>query len=61
MTKVPRTQPSETVPLKNSDLNWLDQRQFPFTHRFIEIDGHRVHYVSEGSGPTVLFVHGNPT
>jgi haloalkane dehalogenase len=25
------------------------------------IDGHLVHYIDEGTGPTLLFVHGNPT
>jgi pimeloyl-ACP methyl ester carboxylesterase len=26
-----------------------------------DTDGHTVHYVDEGSGPTLLFLHGNPT
>jgi haloalkane dehalogenase len=34
---------------------------FPFESRFVDIDGHSVHYVDEGSGPTLLFLHGNPT
>jgi haloalkane dehalogenase len=40
---------------------WVDDHLFPFESRFIDIDGHRVHYVDEGSGPTLLFLHGNPT
>jgi haloalkane dehalogenase len=40
---------------------WVDDRLFPFESRFIEIDGHSVHYVDEGSGPTLLLLHGNPT
>ncbi|WP_067813767.1 alpha/beta fold hydrolase [Nocardia inohanensis] len=40
---------------------WVDDDLFPFRSRFIEIDGHSVHYVDEGSGPTLLFLHGNPT
>jgi haloalkane dehalogenase len=40
---------------------WVDDALFPFESRFVEIDGHRVHYVDEGSGPTLLFLHGNPT
>ena len=35
--------------------------QYPFKSRFLDLDGHRLHYVDEGSGPTVLMVHGNPT
>jgi haloalkane dehalogenase len=34
---------------------------FPFESRFLEVDGHRVHYIDEGVGPTLLLVHGNPT
>lgn len=40
---------------------WVDDDLFPFESRFIEIDGHTVHYVDEGSGPTLLMLHGNPT
>ncbi|NKX90406.1 alpha/beta fold hydrolase [Nocardia coubleae] len=41
---------------------WVDDELFPFESRFVEIDGHTVHYVDEGSGgPTLLFLHGNPT
>ncbi len=34
---------------------------YPFESRFAEIGGHRMHYVDEGSGEPVVFVHGNPT
>jgi len=40
---------------------WLDPRAYPFISRTVEIEGARVHYVDEGEGPTVLFVHGVPT
>lgn len=40
---------------------WVDDELFPFTSRFVAIDGHTVHYVDEGSGPTLLLLHGNPT
>ncbi len=35
--------------------------EFPFESHFLDLDGHRLHYVDEGSGPAVLMVHGNPT
>ncbi len=35
--------------------------EYPFTSRFLDIDGVRMHYVDEGSGEPLLFVHGNPT
>lgn len=40
---------------------WVPDRLFPFQSRFCEIDGSRVHYIDEGAGPTLLFLHGNPT
>lgn len=40
--------------------DWVDDTLFPFESRFIDIDGHSVHYVDEGSGPTLLLLHGNP-
>ncbi|OAP26785.1 MULTISPECIES: alpha/beta fold hydrolase [Amycolatopsis] len=40
---------------------WADDDLFPFTSRFVDIDEHTVHYVDEGSGPTLLLLHGNPT
>ncbi|MEI8409127.1 MULTISPECIES: alpha/beta fold hydrolase [unclassified Kribbella] len=40
---------------------WVDDELFPFESRFVSIDGHNVHYVDEGSGPTLLLLHGNPT
>jgi haloalkane dehalogenase len=41
--------------------DWVDDDLFPFESHFVEIDGHRVHYVDEGTGPTLLLLHGNPT
>lgn len=49
-TKVPAERPA-----------WVDRELFPFQSRFVAIDGHTVHYVDEGSGPTLLLLHGNPT
>ncbi len=40
---------------------WVDPSLFPFESRFVEIDGHTVHYVDEGEGPLLLMLHGNPT
>lgn len=37
--------------------------EFPFQSKFIEINGHNLHYIDEGNadGDTFLFLHGNPT
>ena len=34
---------------------------FPVEHRFLDLNGTRLHYVDEGSGETLLLLHGNPT
>ncbi|MFK7803538.1 MAG: haloalkane dehalogenase [Anaerolineae bacterium] len=34
---------------------------FPFESNYIEVKGSRMHYVDEGSGDPILFLHGNPT
>jgi len=35
--------------------------EYPFASRFLDLDGHRLHYIDEGQGDTLLCVHGNPT
>ncbi len=34
---------------------------YPFDSHFLDIDGHRMHYVDEGAGHALVLVHGNPT
>jgi haloalkane dehalogenase len=34
---------------------------FPFVPRYLQQDGHRMHYVDEGGGDPVLCLHGEPT
>jgi haloalkane dehalogenase len=40
---------------------WLPERLYPFESHYADVDGARVHYVDEGSGPPLLLLHGNPT
>jgi haloalkane dehalogenase len=41
---------------------WLDRAAYPFLNRWLEIaPGQRMHYIDEGQGETLLFVHGTPT
>ena len=35
--------------------------EFPYDPHFVEIKGSKIHYIDEGSGDPVLFLHGNPT
>jgi len=39
---------------------WLPAELFPFESRFLSLEGTRFHYVDEGRGPTLLFLHGGP-
>ncbi len=34
---------------------------FPFPSRFVNVEGYNIHYVEQGAGSPVIFVHGNPT
>ena len=34
---------------------------FPFKSNYVEVHGSKMHYVDEGSGDPILFLHGNPT
>lgn len=41
--------------------SWFDPSSYPFPSKVHTINGHRMHYIDVGSGPTILFVHGTPT
>lgn len=47
--------------MKSKELNpnWLDRSHFPFESKTQTIDGNIVHYIDQGSGPTLLLLHGN--
>jgi haloalkane dehalogenase len=40
---------------------WLDGTAYPFIDRFLDLPAGRLHYVDEGAGEPVLFVHGTPS
>ncbi len=40
--------------------SWLDRSEYPFTSRCFDHGDGRMHYVDEGQGPVVFFVHGTP-
>src|SRR5215212_3822374 len=40
---------------------WVDAELYPFEDRWLELDGHVLHYVDEGDGAPLLMLHGNPT
>ena len=34
---------------------------FPFASHYVDVHGSRMHYIDEGEGDPILFLHGNPT
>lgn len=34
---------------------------FPFESKYLEVKGSKIHYIDEGQGDPILFIHGNPT
>lgn len=35
----------------------LSRKEWPFTSRYLDVDGNEIHYIDEGTGPVLLFVH----
>jgi len=35
--------------------------EFPFESKYLEVKGSEIHYIEEGEGDPILFLHGNPT
>lgn len=40
---------------------WIDTSTYPFHHHYIQLSAGQMHYVDEGQGDVILFVHGTPT
>ncbi len=40
---------------------WLDTTLYPFEHKYIQLEDGKMHYIDEGEGDIILFVHGTPT
>jgi len=34
---------------------------FPFESKYVEVKGSKMHYIDEGEGDVILFLHGNPS
>ena len=41
--------------------NWLDKSEYPFASNYFDVHGNKLHYIDEGRGETILFVHGTPS
>ncbi|OJJ15264.1 alpha/beta hydrolase [marine bacterium AO1-C] len=45
--------------MKNQD--WIQPTLYPFRHRYMQLRQGQMHYIDEGQGETIVFVHGTPT
>ncbi len=41
--------------------DWVDKNEYPFENKYIELESGTMHFIDEGKGDVVLFVHGTPT
>src|SRR5690349_13056638 len=47
--------------LRTPDERFENLPGYDFAPHYVEVDGLRIHYVDEGTGPTVLCMHGEPS
>ena len=47
--------------LRTPDERFSNLPDFPFQPHYLEVDGKRVHYVDEGQGEVILYLHGEPS
>jgi haloalkane dehalogenase len=40
--------------------DWLNQQEYPFRSNYFQLPMGKLHYVDEGNGNPIVFVHGNP-
>ncbi|HZI24946.1 MAG TPA: alpha/beta fold hydrolase [Chryseolinea sp.] len=45
--------------MRNSQ-DWINKELYPFQSHFLTIDNNQLHYIDEGAGTPLLFVHGTP-
>lgn len=42
-------------------MNQNISEDFPFESKYLKVKGSKIHYIEEGEGDPILFLHGNPT
>src|SRR4051812_36243093 len=52
---------AQSESLTTGDAPWLDRDAYPFSRRSLQLADGRVHYLDEGEGEPVVFVHGTPS
>ncbi|SDK42872.1 haloalkane dehalogenase [Catalinimonas alkaloidigena] len=53
--------PTLAAPAVRPPAPWLDRTEYPFAAHYLTVEDAQLHYVDEGEGPPLLFVHGTPT
>ncbi len=53
--------PKTTMAQQGTNTTSAISADFPYESRYVEVLGSRMHYVDEGDGEPLLFLHGNPT
>ncbi len=43
------------------EYSWLDKAEYPFRSNYLNVNGRKLHYIDEGKGDVVLFIHGTPS
>jgi pimeloyl-ACP methyl ester carboxylesterase len=47
--------------MKKSVFDWLDRKAYPFSPHYFQVNGQQLHYIDEGKGDPIVFVHGTPS
>jgi haloalkane dehalogenase len=53
--------PPQSASAGHANATHIDRVAYPFTNHWIDLPAGRMHYVDEGVGEALLFIHGTPT
>ncbi|MEQ5790763.1 alpha/beta fold hydrolase [Muricauda sp. NFXS6] len=56
-----KTQEPVEIPKGIPEPDWLNKELYPFKSKYTRLSKGDMHYIDEGHGQTLLFVHGTPT
>lgn len=45
----------------STNIDWIDKSLYPFESHYLQLPNGRMHYIDEGKGDVLLFIHGTPT
>lgn len=47
--------------MAQENFTWLDRVEYPFSANYFNVNNQNLHYIEEGQGEVILFVHGTPS